>query len=88
MNTQTTTIEIDSITAALLQNKAAAEGVSLEVLLKDFAVSTNGKVYQPNETIRTGSLDEFMAALESLAEDDVEPLPRDFSREDIYFPEA
>ena len=31
------------------------------------------------------TLEEFMAAMESLAED-VEPLPRDFSREDIYFP--
>lgn len=29
------------------------------------------------------TLEEFMAAMESLAED-VEPLPRDFSREDIY----
>jgi len=31
--------------------------------------------------------EEFMAAMESLAED-VEPLPRDFSREDIYFPQG
>ena len=33
------------------------------------------------------SLEEIMATMESLAED-VEPLPRDFSREDIYFPEG
>jgi len=33
------------------------------------------------------NLEEFLAAMESLAED-VEPLPRDFSREDIYFPEG
>jgi len=32
-------------------------------------------------------LEEFLAAMESLA-DDVEPLPRDFSREDVYFPEG
>jgi hypothetical protein len=29
--------------------------------------------------------DEFIAAMESMAAD-VPPLPRDFSREDIYFP--
>jgi hypothetical protein len=34
------------------------------------------------------ALDEFMTAMESLAEEDVEPLRRDFSREDIYFPEG
>jgi hypothetical protein len=33
------------------------------------------------------TIEEFMAAMESLAED-VEPLPRDFSREDIYFLEG
>lgn len=88
MNTQTTTIEIDSATAALLQNKAAAQGVSLEVLLRDFAASTNGQLQPVSEAVTQSSLDEFMAAMESLAENDVEPLPRDFSREDIYFLEA
>lgn len=33
------------------------------------------------------TIEEFMVAMESLAED-VEPLQRDFSREDIYFPEG
>jgi hypothetical protein len=28
-----------------------------------------------------------MLAMESLAEENIQPLPRDFSREDIYFPE-
>ena len=40
-----------------------------------------------NEEAEVSTPEEFMAAMESLAED-VEPLPRDFSREDIYFPEG
>jgi hypothetical protein len=30
--------------------------------------------------------DEFIAAMESIAEEGVDPLPPGFSREDIYFP--
>lgn len=36
---------------------------------------------------QTGGVEGFVAALESLADADVTPLPRDFSREDIYFPQ-
>lgn len=84
MNTQTTTIEIASATAALLQRKAAAQGVSLEVLLRDFAAGTNGKAYQASAAVTADSVEEFMAALESFAED----LPASglsYTREDIYF---
>lgn len=32
--------------------------------------------------------DKFVTAMESLAEEGTPPLPRDFSRDDLYFPEA
>jgi hypothetical protein len=73
-------LEIRPETAQTLAAQAKARGLSVDEYLKTLlGIAQNGP--QP-------TLDEFVAAMESLAEDDVEPLPRNFSREDIYFPEG
>ena len=74
-------LEINDETAELLAQRAKAQGQSVDEYLK----SLLGGIER--STISDSELEEFMADMESLAEDDVEPVPRDFSREDIYFPE-
>lgn len=74
-------LKINPETAELLASRARARGLSVEDYLKSLLGVTPEKASMPS------SIEEFMAAMESLAED-VEPLPRDFSREDIYFPEG
>ena len=74
-------LKIDPETAELLAARASARGLSVEEYLKSL-LGVNTEASSMPSTI-----EEFMAAMESLAED-VEPLPRDFSREDIYFPEG
>jgi hypothetical protein len=83
METRTvTTIEGISIEVArVLLDQAAAAGVSPDEYLKSLLGLANG---QPRDV--APSLAEFDAAMEEFAED-VQPLPSDFSREDIYFPE-
>ena len=66
-------------TAQMLAAQAKALGLSGDDYLKTLLGLT--------QTAKEPALDEFMKAMESLAEEDVEPLPRDFSHEDIYFPE-
>ena len=73
-------LKIDSETAERLAAQARVRGLSVEDYLKSLLGVTP-------EAGMPSTLEEFMAAMESLAED-VEPLPRDFSREDIYFPEG
>ena len=73
-------IEIRPETAQMLAAQAKAQGLSVDEYLKTLL----GIAQSTEEP----ALDEFMTAMESLAEEDVEPLPRDFSREDIYFPEG
>jgi hypothetical protein len=73
--------KINPETAELLAARASARGLSVEDYLKSLLGVT------PEQSSMPSTLAEFMAAMESLAED-VEPLPRDFSREDIYFPEG
>ena len=73
-------IEIRPETAQMLAAQAKAQGLSVDEYLKTL-LGIPQSAQEP-------SLDEFMTAMESLAEEDVEPLPRDFSREDIYFPEG
>ena len=73
-------IEIRPETAQMLAAHAEAQGLSVDEYLK----SLLGIAQSAEEP----ALDEFMTAMESLAEEDVEPLPRDFSREEIYFPEG
>ena len=72
-------LKINPETAELLATRASERGLSVE----DYLKSLLG--VRPEST--PFNLEEFLAAMESLAED-VEPLPRDFSREDIYFPEG
>ena len=74
-------LKINPETAELLAARASARGLSVEDYLKTLLGVT------PEQASTQATLAEFMAAMESLAED-VEPLPRDFSREDIYFPEG
>lgn len=74
-------LKINAETAELLASRATARGLSVEEYLKSLLGMT------PERSTTPVTMDEFMAAMESLAED-VEPLPRDFSREDIYFPEG
>ena len=73
-------IEIRPETAQMLAAQAKAQGLSVDEYLKTLL----GIAQSAEEP----ALDEFMTAMESLAEEDVEPLPRDFSHEDIYFPEG
>ena len=75
-------LKINPETAELLAAQARARGLSVEEYLKSLLVTTTERERLPESTV-----DEFIAAMESMAED-VEPLPRDFSREDIYFPEG
>jgi len=73
-------LEINDETAELLTQRAKAQGQSVDEYLK----SLLGGVIE-RSAVSDSELEEFMADMESLAED-VEPLPRDFSREDIYYP--
>lgn len=74
-------LKINPETVELLTTQASARGLSVEEYLKSLLG------VRPEQSNMPSTLAEFMAAMESLA-DDVEPLPRDFSREDIYFPEG
>ena len=73
-------LEIQPETAETLAAQAQERGLSVDEYLKSLLGLPNGKERAP-------ALEEFTAAMESLAERDVAPLPRDFSRDDIYFPE-
>jgi hypothetical protein len=77
MNSVLEQITPETIKALIVQ--ATASGLSVDEYLKRLlGVSSDAKA--------TG-IDEFRSAMESLAEESIQPLPRDFSREDIYFPE-
>jgi hypothetical protein len=72
---------------AKIKALAEARGVSVEALIASIIEGLNGV---PNNAVEMADLalagdDEFIQAMESMAAD-VPPLPRDFSREDIYFP--
>lgn len=78
-------ITIDQVSAETVQAliaQATASGLSVEDYLKRLL----GLAENVRQT-RGGSVEQFIEAMESLAEKDVQPLPRDFSREDIYFPQ-
>jgi hypothetical protein len=72
-------LEIQPDTAETLAALARKHGLSVDEYLKNLLGLANGE-----EAPASG---EFTAAMESLAETDVTPLPRDFSRDNIYFPE-
>lgn len=78
-------ITLDQVSAETVQAliaQATANGLSVEDYLKRLL----GLAENVRQT-RGGSVEEFIEAMESFAEKDVQPLPRDFSREDIYFPQ-
>lgn len=68
--------------AQALIMQAEASGLSVNEYLARLLGVTSGAQSVP----QAATVDEFVTAMESMAED-VAPLPRDFSREDIYFPE-
>jgi hypothetical protein len=65
-----------------LITRATANGLTVNEYLARLLGITNGT----QSAQERATVDEFITAMESMAED-VPPLPRDFSREDIYFPE-
>ncbi len=71
-------LEIKPETADMLAEQARAQGLSVDEYLKTLLGLANGKQNPPELAI-----EEFMAAMESLAEEGVQPLPRNFSREDV-----
>ena len=73
-------LEIRPETAEMLTAQAKSQGLSVDEYLK--------RLLGIMQSRQEPSVDELMAAMESLAEEDVTPLPRGFSREDIYFPEG
>ncbi len=73
-------LEIQPDTAETLATLARKRGLSVDEYLKSLLGLANGEEGAP-------APGEFTAAMESLAETNVTPLPRDFSRGDIYFPE-
>jgi hypothetical protein len=77
------TIQVPEEVAEALRQTARAQGLSVDEYIRTLlGVPVNGR--DSSES----SVDEFMVGMETLADEDVEPLPRDFSREDIYFPEG
>lgn len=90
MSTQTNFPEqIEPELWARLVAQAKERGGTVNELLQkmlDEIGATSSPVNQASSEVPRASVEEFMAAMESLAEN-VPPLPRGFSREDIYFPE-
>ena len=76
-------LEINDETAELSAQRAKGQVQSVDEYLK----SLLGRGIE-RSTVTDSELEGFMADMETLAKDDVETLPRDFSREDIYFPEG
>lgn len=74
-------LKINPETAELLATQASERGMSVD----DYLKSLLGVI--PEQPKMPFNLEEFLAGWESLA-DDVEPLPRAFSRDDIYFPKG
>lgn len=74
----------EQITPEVIQaliTQAATSGLTVNDYLARLLGVTNGAQPAPQRA----TVDEFITAMESMAED-VPPLPRDFSREDIYLP--
>ncbi|MFN7826751.1 MAG: hypothetical protein ACK5RR_02170 [Acidobacteriota bacterium] len=78
-------ITIDQVSAETVQ-ALIAQATASDLSVEDYLKRLLGLAENVRQT-RGGSVEEFIEAMESLAEKDVQPLPRDFSREDIYFPQ-
>lgn len=86
MATGTVTIEIDQMTAAMLQTKAAMQGVSLDTLLRNL-VANGATASATGAAPAPTSLEQFVADMESLSEgtEHIPATPITYNREDIYF---
>ena len=84
MNRPPETLQIEPGLAKIILTEAESKGLTVD----DYLKSLLGLPLSPTSATVASDLEEFMAAMESLAEDDVPPLPADFSREDIYYPEG
>jgi hypothetical protein len=73
-------LEIQPDTAETLTAQARKRGLSVDRYLKSLLGVANGEN-------AASAPEEFSAAMKALAETHVTPLPQDFSRDDIYFPE-
>jgi hypothetical protein len=73
-------LQIKPDTAEFLADQAKARALSVDEYLRTLL-----GVGSDTERAAAPEIDDFMAAMESLAEENIEPLPRNFSREDIYF---
>ena len=71
------TIELDEETAAAIARRAAARGLSVPELLRQWAANSTGASHQAL------SADEFDRMLNQLS-GHAPPLPSDFSRADLY----
>ncbi|MCI0392571.1 MAG: hypothetical protein MOB07_27885 [Acidobacteria bacterium] len=81
-------IEIhDPEVEAKIKAQAEARGISVEALIASMVEGPNGVQIGEVEAadLALAGDDEFIQALESMAAD-VTPLPRDYSREEIYCP--
>jgi hypothetical protein len=75
--------QIKPETAEWIADQARAHGLSIDEYLRHLLKVSDSALPAPD-----ADLEEFASPMASLAEDDVAPLPRDFSREDIYYPQA
>ena len=71
--------EISKETAETLMAQAKARGLSVD----DYLKSLLGAASQPG--VPEPSVEEFETDLQAIAENNIAPLPPDFSREAIYF---
>ncbi len=67
-------------TAEIIGTHAKASGLSVDEYLRRLISMTSPSSPEHDA-------DDFMAAMESLADDTIKPLATSFSRKDIYFPE-
>jgi hypothetical protein len=72
--------QIKPETAEMIAAEARAKGLSVDEYLRGLIVMTK-EAGEPEP-----DPGEFIAAMESIAQEGVDPLPPGFSREDIYFP--
>ena len=80
-----TTIRIDRVTAAALERKAAARGLSLQAYLQ--AIAGNGAEAHVDRQNATAAAEDFDRTLDEFFLQNprkLPPLPADFSRVDLY----
>ncbi|HZS05283.1 MAG TPA: hypothetical protein VFD58_10650 [Blastocatellia bacterium] len=87
MGARMVTIEVDPNTAQILETlreKAAAQGMSLDALLRTLAEDEDGKAGPEQDQMNPAEIEQVLDQLAAAGEN-LPPLPTNFSREDIYF---